>query len=654
MSGERPSFHASRLTAAMGFVLLAAVAVPSLASAQDEPLPPGDTAAEPDAVARAAAGDDSDPAADPASDAAADSDADAAAEDEDLGPLTFRLPLVGPTTFSMTSTTTARFRGQNYSGVEPTDRHYDDDFLSAQQRFDLSLSSDEVRLEVRLDGFQPFFFDHGVSLHQACGVDDADLCFLSNDYRPERVALRWDHGEWSVVLGDHYAVLGRGLALSFRKADLVGLDNTLRGGRVAYEGDKLYARVVGGVANPQNLDPTNLAFIEEPTDVVVGGEFGMRLGAMQDLELGFHATRLWFEDAQDDVERDRSVDVAGWHASAPALIDGQLALYVEANALRRTATNFRGETHQYGRAVYGSAQLQLERITLLAEWVDYRNYLVATSTTPLENWRIYSSLPTLELDGLQRVRAIGNRRGGSVRFDYAFLPGPWSFSVNALVYGFNEQNEDPWDGVLVAHGWLGLRRHSEVGGGGDSAASDDAGEDGAAGDDDESDALGWSIETLVGARRETFLHDPPGRAAQGDLDRQVLHGEVDVSLAAGKHSFEIRVDQRFERERLAIDYSNFTQGGVALTWSYGAQFSLSPSVRWSDENLALTEARADRSYNFLGGSMYPALEAKWHFTTENFVSVFAGSTPGGRFCSGGVCRDVQAFEGFLAQLVLRI
>ena len=77
MSGERPSFHATRLTAAMGFVLLAAVAVPSRASAQDEPLPPGDTAAAPDAVAEAAAGDDSDAAADTAADAG---DADAAAD----------------------------------------------------------------------------------------------------------------------------------------------------------------------------------------------------------------------------------------------------------------------------------------------------------------------------------------------------------------------------------------------------------------------------------------------------------------------------------------------------------------------------------------------------------------------------------------------
>lgn len=648
-------------------MLLAAVFAPSVVRAQEPAAPTTEAAADADPEAAADDATDAEPLADvdaaaDASDAAAaaDADADAAADEEDDGPLTFTLPLVGATTFSMTSTTSARFRGQNYNGVPISDKHYDDDFLSFQQRLDLSLSSETLRLEARLVGFQPLFFDDGVSTHQACTVDDAELCELTNDYRLERISMRWDHDEWSVVLGDHYAILGRGIALSFRKADLVGVDNSLRGGRVAYEGETLYVRAVGGVANPQNLDPTNLVYIPEPTDVVVGAEFGMRLGELQDLEFGFHATRIWFEDDPGAVKNDRSVDVAGWHASMPALVDGQLALYVEANALRRTWSDFRGEEREYGRAVYGSAQLQLERVTVLAEWVDYRGFLVAAAGDPLDAWRIYSSVPTLELDGLQRLRAVGNRRGGSVKFDYAFLPGPWSFSVNALVYGFEEHTADPWDGIFVAHGWLGLRRFSDQADDGSSAGAEAADEgagatsDGEDADGEEEQGLSWSFETLVGFRRETFLHDPMGSRSRGDLDRQVAHGEIDLSLAAGKHSLELRIDQRFERELRAIDYADFTQGGVALTWSYDTRLSISPTVRWSDEKANVTDARAERSYNFLGGSAYPALEVKWHFTAENFVSLFAGSTPAGRFCSGGVCREVQAFEGFLAQLVLRI
>ena len=631
-------------TAAMGLTLLAAAVVPSSVSAQE-------------AVEETSTAAPSEVRSD-APDSAAAAAAEPPEEEEGDGALSFHLPLVGDTTFSMTSTTSVRYRGQNYLGVPSTDKHYDDDFLSFEQRFDLALTAESVRLEVRLDGFQPIFFNDGASLTQACGVDDADLCYLSNNYRLERIALRWDVDEWSIVAGDHYAVLGRGIALSFRKFDLLGVDNALRGGRIAYEGEKLYARVVGGVANPQNLDPTNLAFIAEPTDVVLGAELGLRLGAFQDVEIGFHATRIWFEDAPGAVENDRSVDVVGWHAGAPALADGQLALYVEANALRRSSTDFRGQEHEYGRAVYGSAQLQLERVTLLAEWVDYRNYLVATSTAALEAWRIYSSLPTMELDGLQRLRGVGNRRGGSVKFDYAFLPGPWSFSVNALVYGLDDENRDPWDGVFVTHGWLGLRRRSDTSAGTDFASEEAAArraEDGDEEDEEQESNIGWSLETLLGFRRETLLHDPVGALiGQGDLDRQVVHGEIDVAIAAGKHSVEVRVDHRFDRELRGFEYVNYIQGGVALTWSYGVKLSISPSVRWNDEKAFVFDARAARSYNVLGGALYPAVEVRWNFTTDNFVSLFAGSTPGGRICSGGVCRDVQAFEGFLAQLVLRI
>ena len=42
------------------------------------------------------------------------------------------------------------------------------------------------------------------------------------------------------------------------------------------------------------------------------------------------------------------------------------------------------------------------------------------------------------------------------------------------------------------------------------------------------------------------------------------------------------------------------------------------------------------------------------FTLSNFIRVFGGMTPGGRVCSGGVCRDVPLFQGAVAELVLRI
>ena len=189
---KRRSLTALRRTAAMGLTLLAAAVVPSSVNAQDAVeetsigAPNEATDDSPSAVDEPTAEAIGDDAAAPDTDGSAVDDAaapDERAEEEDEGDgaLSFHLTLIGDTTFSTTSTTGVRYRGQNYSGVPSTDKHYDDDFLSFQQRFDLALTADSLRLEARLDGFQPVFFDDGASLTQACGVDDADLCYLSNN-----------------------------------------------------------------------------------------------------------------------------------------------------------------------------------------------------------------------------------------------------------------------------------------------------------------------------------------------------------------------------------------------------------------------------------------------------------------------------------------
>ena len=56
----------------------------------------------------------------------------------------------------------------------------------------------------------------------------------------------------------------------------------------------------------------------------------------------------------------------------------------------------------------------------------------------------------------------------------------------------------------------------------------------------------------------------------------------------------------------------------------------------------------------MGGGYYPSVEFKWILSPGTFASVFAGATPGGRLCSGGVCRDVPPFEGISLQFVGRL
>ncbi|UJR83751.1 Hypothetical protein I5071_58220 [Sandaracinus amylolyticus] len=542
--------------------------------------------------------------------------------------LSFELPFIGTTTFSMTSTTTLRYRGNNYDF-----NRYDDDFGSLYQRFDLALQSDELRLEVRLDAFLPTT----IFEQTRCPPGDEVLCYVTWDVRPERIALRWEHDEWLVEAGDSQLVLGRGIALAFRKVDLLAVDNALRGGHVRYDGSHVDARLHVGLANPQNQDPITLGIVAEPEDLVIAGEVELTVPSDVPLTIGLHGDRVWFMDDPLVAFEHRTVDVAGWSVEAPALFDGRLAIYGEANGLRRTYTFDGRDEQEFGRAVYASAQVQGDELTVLVEWADYENYLVAPSTTEAQASRIYSAAPTLEYEGPQLLRGVGNRRGGAVRIDYAFLPGPWSFSVNEALYGFGEHGRDPWDGTLVSHTWGSLARRQEFG-----------------------EEFVWSTNVVLGYRHEQFLHDPDESSAQtgiGSLDRRMVHGQVEVTVGSGEHSFDVSVDHRVETWFLGFDdYRDFQVGGASITYSWGVPLALTVALRWSDFRLdeLMRREQPEYDYNVLGGAWYPSIEARWSFDPGTFLKAFVGQTPGGQICSGGVCRTVPAFEGFMLQFVGRL
>lgn len=522
------------------------------------------------------------------------------------GGLPLRLPVFGESALSITSTSIVEYRGDNFD-MSP----YDDEFLALTQRLETSLSGEELSLSVRLDGFVPFF-------EEECPVEDESLCFLETDVRPERVTLRWQRGDFTAEAGDSYVVLGRGIALSFRKVDILGIDTTIRGGHAVLDTRRFVARIVGGVSNPQNLDPRTLRIFDEPLDVVVAAELGTRIGADDQLELGAHVLRIWFEEDRA-TEQQATLDIVGWRAAATGLLDGHLSLYAEVDALRRRVeSGFSADRRELGRAVYGSAQLSVDRLSILLEWKDYRDFVVARSDGEGFAHRTYGAPPTIERDG-QEIRAQGNARGGGIGLEQGLGDSPWSVSAHALLYGLGEEREDPWDGILVAHGYAGVRRRSE----------------GASGID-------WTLDVVGGYRRETYLHDPPGDAVGlGDVDWETVHGEIDGGIASNDHSVELRLEHRIERRR-TFDYVDYVRGGATLTYAFRGVLSVSPIVRWDTQR---EEGVPE---------IYPAGEARLTFGSGSFVRVFGGRTPGGRLCAGGICRDVPPFEGVLGELVLRL
>jgi len=521
-----------------------------------------------------------------------------------------------PITFSATSTTVGQYRFDNFNSLD-----HDDEYFSVWERLELNLQREGLRLNARVDAFVP--------LGESDCPDrlESSEC-LQNDLRLERFNAHWDGEGWSLDAVDSYAVLGRGLALSMRRVDILGVDTALRGGQAAYNGEGFYFKLLGGAANPQNLDPQTLRIVTVPADQIrrpfrtdahdwiTGGEVGVRLGAHQEVELGVHALRVWF--AQNEIAgRRTTIDVGGWHLRLPRLVDGKVSFYGEVNALHRLAENeLIDDTRDSGRAVYSSLQASLGNATLLLEWKDYRNYLVAEANLTDETGRIYSAAPTLERAD-ERPRGLHNSRGGRVQLDYGFLPGPWGLSATGLLYGHAEEG-DPWDGILVNHWFAKLQKVNDAIGEGE---------------------VGWTLDVEGGMRFETYLEDN-ALGDRGDLDWRVFHFTVETGVVVGEHSLELSIMHRSERQKL-FNFVEFQRGTASLTWSWRGQLRLSPVLNWNNE-------QRDNP------SLYPGAEARWDFLEGSFLRVFGGRTPGGRICSGGVCRDVPPFEGVLFELVLRI
>lgn len=644
--------------------------------------------------------------------------------------LVARLPGLGPTSFSFTSTTVGRYRGQNFDT-----NLRDDNFGSLTERLDVSALATPWRLYLRVDGFVPFGHD------TTCAPNEAALCYLNWDLRPggtgrdrsgrgegdnildsvlpERLSLRYQRRGLTLEIGDFYQVFGRGVALSFRKVDPIGLDTTLRGGRFEYERGRMTLRAFGGYSNPQNLDPISLGTFDDPRDLLVGGAVAARVGPNEEVEVSGHVVRAMFERI-DEGNRQDDVDVAGWRMEAASLFGGDLSLYLEANVLRRTQREGRASRdrslppsmERYGRAIFAAVQVTLGRFTLLAEWKDYTHYLIAptesSNVTPRDVGRIYSTAPSLERDD-QRVFTNANTRGARLRLDYNASGSPWIFSLNSVLYGWAETTDpvgnfvDPWDaehGYVTTHSYFAVRRRSRPvltpqaasapgeGDGGRRPAAPAGGQAGganitaagiggasatrvASGDFNLLATAGYRREFHAGTERTNGRFDPGFEA--GDIKHESIQFDIDYAFPVGSNdSLEIRLDHRFERnftfDRITGGSSltdnergifATSRGGLMVSWSHGLPLVVSAMLRWDNTARAVGDRGFfDRALGSSEGALlptlYPSAEVRWNFTISNFVRVFGGMTPGGRVCSGGVCRDVPLFQGAIAELVLRI
>ena len=293
---------------------------------------------------------------------------------------------------TLTNTLVLEAHGDN-GNADPSD----DDYQVLIDRLNLQASMSELVLSLRLDAVGFLNVPPGAR--------------YESDVRPERVSLRYNAGSFELTAGDFQRQLGRGILLSIRKVDEVGLDLSLRGADVRWTPEGHAFGVFAGVLNPSNLDAVSLDPLDDPGDLVAGLSY--ELGAIDQLVIGAHGLYLQPSDRLLDT-LDYTVS-GGGYVELHELLPG-LSLYGEGDVQSRRLAG----TDELGYAAYVTADASFGDLAILLEGL----WLADFQQKGSQNGALLSSFDLNQVPTLERIdqEVLNNR---DVR-------GQWDIILNEI------------------------------------------------------------------------------------------------------------------------------------------------------------------------------------------------------------------------------
>lgn len=557
------------------------------------------------------------------------------------------------------STLFSEWYGENYNTQQS-----DDGFVSLVGRLGLGVDTRLRRVtlgtQLRLDG-QKIWFPAG----QDCS---GDCVPVDDDVRLERVTVSADTKHASVQVGDFNVNFGRGMGLSVRKIDLIGVDATIKGARVDVRTKPVRMTGIAGFTNRQNSDFATRQLIEDPgypaqsytfspsvgdgacdasraldadvgnpvwtvcSDLVAGGRLEGSLPGK--IDLGAHYVYLDFGDEVTSGIVDEHAHLVGGDIGR-VRIGGVWDLFVGASGIVRNP-NLRGtplEPQSFeGHGIYASNVFVKNTTTVLIEAKHYHDYLLALSQSSLLQ---YVENPTLERED-QQVPGNQNATGGRARLDHTFRPQGLTLFGSTLAYAYAEDvGYGPFDedGRLATHNYGGLiwRR----------PGSD------------------FVLQASGGYRYERYL-DPVGR---DPLKRSFPHGELYVSIPLARHrglvhALALRAEGRWESFRTLGSGEDFFRGLVSAGYSVSPWFSITALQGFDTEQPtppgepSLTRERCQEGVgSTCRPHLWPGVQAQITLFNASFIRIFGGRQVGGRVCVNGSCRTLPDFEGVRTELV---
>jgi hypothetical protein len=514
---------------------------------------------------------------------------------------------------------------------------------------------------------------------------------FQNSIYPAKLWATYSAPGVEVTAGDAYVQFGRGLTLSMRKIDELGIDTTVRGGKIQIERDPFAVTLVAGIANPARVDeasgralfPTVASSIDAKTPVfgsdrLVGAE--VMAGRGLPVTLSTHAVRFsrcapYAYDANGivtDFFRSpggvafgscAAEDTATWLASlpgAPPTLDdrditlvgqslevpslgGRGKLYLEAAAQSRTpydgapigAVAPDAGKDNTGNALYATLSLDGGPLTTTFEFKSNRNYYpvaaaVDTSHAPEFNVVAYSFVPPAETPTILDTEfGYFNAcvNGGRARADVRA-------SDSLLVYG-----QGIYDSTRSENTLGGCDARGRVVSTLPAAAVTNTVWDGITGIEWTFDRENSHVFASAGVREDT--------AGTGDFYYRERH--VDYSIAkilGGPFAIEL---QGFHRIRWETNKNQDPRDPSVFRWWHEGEnyvaFKIAPAWVFT-QGFEYTTFFGDPTYYVNGSVLY-------RFSSGSNLRVFAGQQRAAFRCASGICRPFPAFEGARAELTLR-
>lgn len=495
---------------------------------------------------------------------------------------------------------------------------------------------------------------------------------------PAKVFATYKTEGLEVTVGDAYVQFGRGLVLSMRKVDELGIDTTVLGAKIVANKDIFGFTLIGGLANPARVDePTGRAlFVPRPlpgerigpqplfgNDRIVGASLSAGRGLP--VIASTHAVMLSrcapYSYAPDGAIRDGILDTpfgtcnesdrAGFLSTLPNVgpviasrrtinasqsievpnLWGHGNLYFEAAVQRRDADRVQAENTD-GNALYGAFITSGGPVTNTLEMKSYRNFYPLAASVNISKASAfaniaYSAPPTAEpiLNDTQFGFFNACVTGGRDRLDYRLTP-------TLLVYGtfgfYRTQSEQPGGGC------------DRLGRG--TAPNQDEltnyVSDGSAGaewrfDNDKSIAF-FNVNGRYD-QRTNGDHEYREVAAQYSVTKYI-GGPFSIELA-GRHRYRIQEGENISERSFAGE----------PWWQGEHQNALKVAPKWIiSQGIEYTTFVGLPTYYVNGGILY-------RFTSDSNIRIYVGQNRGGLRCVSGICRIFPAFSGARVELTMR-